>query len=297
MGNPVLGRIEQFNRPAPSQGYGYPQQGYGQQGFPQQGYGQQGFPQQGYGQQGYGQPQGYGYGQPQQYGYGQPQAPQGVMTFDDVIAKSALVLGAIAIVAGLSWALIPDALMGPAMILSALVGFVTVLVVTMRRTASPVGVLAYALIEGVFIGMFSKFFESVYPGIVVQAVMATFATAGVTLAAYRFFNIRVTPKFQKVVFLATAGFAVAMLINFVCALFGIDLGLRSMGGNSLIVLGVALLGAVLAVLNLVTDFDMIERGVANRAPASQSWVAALGVAVTMVWLYTEILRIMSWFRD
>ena len=70
-----------------------------------------------------------------------------------------------------------------------------------------------------------------------------------------------------------------------------------MGGDSVITLAVAALGAFLAVMNLITDFDAVERGVANRAPAKQSWVAAFGIAVTMVWLYTEILRILSWFRD
>lgn len=293
MGNPVLGRIESFNRPAQPQGYGYPQGGYGQPGYAQPGYAQYGQP--GYAPQGYapqGQPGYAPYGQP-----GYPQAPAGTMTFEDVIAKSSITLGLIAVVAGLSWMFIPDALMFPALIVSSLVGFVTVLIVSLRSRASAVGVLAYGVIEGVFVGMFSKLFENLYPGIVAQAVIATFATAGVTLAAYRFFNIRVTPKFQKLVFLTTMGFAAAMLVNFVLALFGVDMGLRSIGSGSLLPLVIALFGAGLAVLNLITDFDMVERGVANRAPASTSWVAALGIAVTMVWLYTEILRILSYFRD
>lgn len=291
MGNPVLDRIDTFNGQRGPVGYqqaayqqqGYGQQGYGQQGFPQQGYAPQGFPQQGY-------PHGY---DPQ--GSGQP--VQNRMTFDDVIAKTAISLAIVAAAAALAWMFIPEALMFPVMLLSAIVGFVTVLIVTMRRNVSPVGVMAYAVVEGVFIGMFSRFFETMYPGIVTQAVIATFATAGVTLAAYKFFNIRVTPKFQKVVFLATAGFAVAMLINFVLVLAGVDTGLRTVGGGmSLLALGVAALGAVLAVLNLITDFDSVERGVASGAPAKQSWVAALGITVTMVWLYTEILRILSYFR-
>lgn len=285
MGNPVLDRIDTFNRRQP-------------QGYAQPGYGPQGYPQPGYAQPGYG-PQGQMYGAPQQYGQpwgGQPQ--QGVMTFDDVIAKSAISLGLVAATAALAWIFVPDALMLPALLLSALVGFITVLVVTFKKTVSPALVLVYAIVEGVFIGMFSKLFELMYPGIVTQAVVATFATAGVTLAAYRFFNIRVTPKFRKVVFLATLGFAATALINFVLVLFGIDTGLRSIGGGmNLMALGFAALGAVLAVLNLITDFDAVERGVANRAPARQSWVAALGITVTMVWLYTEILRILSYFRS
>ena len=287
MGNPLLDRMDTFNG-RQSRGY---QQGYAQPGFPQQGYPQQGYPQQGY-QPGYGQP---GYGAPQQYGQ-QPQ--QGLMTFDDVIAKTAVSLGLVAATAALAWIFVPDALMMPALMLSAVVGFITVLVVTVKKKVSPALVLAYAIIEGVFIGMFSKLFETWYPGIVTQAVIATFATAGVTLAAYRFFNIRVTPKFRRVVTLATLGFAATALINFVLVLFGVDTGLRTLGGGmSLMALGFAALGALLAVMNLLTDFDAVERGVAARADAKQSWVAALGITVTMVWLYTEILRILSYFRS
>ncbi|MGA4669181.1 Bax inhibitor-1/YccA family protein [Propionibacteriaceae bacterium Y1923] len=287
MGNPILDRSDVFSRQAPAgQQFGY-QQGYAPAGFQPQGYQQQGYGQQGYPQQGFQQPYGY-----------QPEPQKGLMTFDDVIAKTAISLGIVAATAAAAWILVPDALLIPALILSAVVGFITVLIVAFKKVVNPALVLTYAVFEGVFIGMFSKLFETLYPGIVTQAVIATFATAGVTLAAYRFFNIKVTPKFRRIVTLATLGFAAAMLINFVAVLFGVDTGLRTIGGGmSLVALGVALLGAVLAVMNLITDFDAVERGVANRADAKQSWVAALGITVTMVWLYTEILRILSYFRS
>ncbi|MDN5763750.1 MAG: Bax inhibitor-1/YccA family protein, partial [Microlunatus sp.] len=173
-----------------------------------------------------------------------------------------------------------------------------VLLVSFRRVVSPPMVFVYAAIEGIFIGMISKVFESMYPGIVVQAVIGTFAAAGVTLAAYKFFNIRVTPKFQKVVIIATIAFAVAMLVNFVGALLGFNLGLRDGGTGpiSLLAIGFSILGCVLAVLNLILDFDYIEKGVAMGAPASESWRGAFGLTVTMVWLYIEILRILSYLR-
>lgn len=286
MGNPVLDRLDVFNGRA--QRGGQPGYAPGPGQFPGQGYGQP----QGYGQHP-GQFPGQHPGQYQQYQGDQT----GRMTFDDVITKTAICLALVAVVAALAWNFIPDALIAPALIVSALVGFVTVLVASMRKAFSPGVVLFYAVVEGVFVGMFSKIFEVQYPGIVTQAVLATFATAGVTLAAYKFFNIRVTDKFRKVVFLATAGFAAAMLLNFVMVLFGANTGLRSIGGEmSLLALGVAALGAVLAVLNLVSDFDAVERGVASGADAKASWAAALGITVTMVWLYTEILRIISYFR-
>ena len=220
------------------------------------------------------------------------------MTLDDVVTKTAVTIGVLVITAALAWRFVPDNLYFPALIASGLIGFLVVLLVAFRRKVSPPLVLLYAGIEGIFIGLISQIFESYYPGIVVQAVIGTFAAAGVTLAAYKFFNIRVTPKFRKVVIIATISFAVALLINFVLALFGVNLGLRDSGTGAISLLAIAfsLLGAVLAVLNLVLDFDYIEQGVAIGAPASESWRGAFGLTVTMVWLYIEILRLLSYLR-
>jgi uncharacterized YccA/Bax inhibitor family protein len=278
--NPILSKQDAFTPAAPQ----YGQAQYGQGGF-------QPYPPQGYQQPGYPQ-------DPSGAGMRPTSAPEGRMTLDDVVTKTAVTMAVLFATAALAWAFIPDVLAFPAMILSALVGFVVVLLVSFRRVVSPPLVLLYAALEGVFIGMISEVFERIYPGIVVQAVFATFVAAGVTLAAYKFFNIRVTPKFQKVVFIATAAFAVAMLLNFVLSLVGINLGFRSgiTGDVSLLAIGISLLGVVLAVLNLVLDFDYIERGVAMGAPARESWRGAFGLTVTMVWLYIEILRILSYLR-
>ena len=268
--NPILSKQDAFTPAAPQQG----QNPYAQQPYAQAPYGQQ-----------------PGYGQP-------PVSAEPRMTFDDVITKTAVVMGVLVVSAALAWMLIPTSLYMPTLILSGLVGFGVVLLVTLRRNISPPMVFLYAAIEGIFIGMFSKIFEMMYSGIVMQAVIGTFAAAGVTLAAYKFFNIRVTPKFQKVVIIATIAFAVAMLINFVGALLGFNLGLRDGGTGpvSLLAVGFSILGCVLAVLNLVLDFDYIEKGVAMGAPASESWRGAFGLTVTMVWLYVEILRLLSYIR-
>jgi uncharacterized YccA/Bax inhibitor family protein len=255
-----------------------------------------------YGQQQYSQYDPYGqpsnvqdpYAQPQ--GYGQPPTPTatgGRMTMDDVVTKTAITIGTVVIFAALAWMLVPPALYLPGLILSGLVGFGAVLLVSFRRTVSPPLVLAYAAIEGVFIGLISNLYNARFDGIVVQAVIGTFVAAGVTLAAYKFFNIRVTPKFQKIVFLATISFAALMLGNLVFSLFsGGGLGLR--GG--LLGIGVAAVGIVLAVLNLVLDFDYIERGIKAGAPDSESWRGAFGLTVTMVWLYIELLHLLSLLR-
>ncbi|HEY0238215.1 MAG TPA: Bax inhibitor-1/YccA family protein [Friedmanniella sp.] len=270
--NPILSKKNAFTPAAPQYGQPYSQQ----QPYPS-------YP----GQSGFGGPQDPG-----------PQTLQGRMTLDDVITKTALTIGVLVITAALAWNFVPQGLYFPAMILSALVGFGVVLLVSFRRVVSPPLVVLYAAIEGVFIGMISKVFESYYQGIVAQAVVATFVAAGVTLAAYKFFNIRVTAKFSKIVVISTIAFAALMLINFVFALVTGGGGLRGgitgpVGGLAILISAVAI---VLAVLNLVLDFDYVERGIEMGAPANESWRAAFGLTVTMVWLYIELLRLISYVR-
>lgn len=258
------------------------------------------------GYQQYGQPQGqYGYQQPgqpypgQQYYPQDPvQATRGVMTIDDVITKSAITMGTVIAVAAITFMFMPATLLLPAMIVSALVGFVTVMIVAARRVINPGAVLAYAAIEGVFIGAVSKIYESAWGGIVPAAVMATLVTAGATLAVYKFFRIKVTSKFRKMVMIGTMSLLGVLLVNFVLALFGVNTGLREVGsGAGMLAILVSVIAVALAVANLIVDFDSVERGIAQGAPAQESWRAALGITVTMVWLYVEILRILSYFRD
>ena len=275
--NPILSKRDAFTPAAPQ----YGQAQYGQTGF-------QPYPPQGYQQPGYPQDP---TGAPQR----RTSEPEGRMTLDDVVTKTAVTMAVLVAGAALAWRFIPDTLAFPAMILSALVGFVAVLVVSFRRVVSPPLVLFYAAVEGVFIGMISEVFNNIYPGIVIQAVVATFFAAGVTLAAYKFFNIKVTPKFQKVVFISTLSFAALMLVNFVYSLATGNGGLRGgiTGDVGLLAVGISLIAIVLAVLNLVLDFDYIEQGIQMGAPARESWRGAFGLTVTMVWLYIEMLRLIS----
>lgn len=282
MANPVFSRSGTFNGRRRGMNAGY-QQGY-PQGGPQQhaGYAPQGYPQQP------GMP-------PQQEAY-QPSGP--VMTLDDVLIKTGITLAGVAAIAAATFILLPVQLAFPAVILSAIVGFITVMIVARRHTVSPAGVLFYAAIEGVFVGAFSKVFELQWPGIVFSAVMATFITAFATLAAYKIFNIRVTSKMRKIVTITTMAIAGVMLVNLGLVLFGVNTGIRAAGPDAgLLAIGVSIFCVILAVLNLIVDFDYVERGIATRAPASESWRAALGITVTMVWLYTELLRILSYFRN
>ena len=282
--NPVFNRPTAF-QPAQGQGYGgqpsYGQQPYGQ---PQPQYGQ--YDQQPYDQQPYGQPE-----------YSQ-QGEGGFMTIDDVITKSAITMGVLVLAAAVTFMFLPVSMIMPAVIVSALVGFVTVLFVSLRRRVNPAAVLAYSVIEGVFIGAFSKLLETLYNGIVVQAIFATFIAAGVTLDAYKYYRIKVGNQFRKIITIGTIAAAVLMLVNFGFALAGINLGIRGIGpGAGMLAIVVSLICLFLAVANLILDFDYIEQGIAQRAPASESWRAAFGLTVTMVWLYTELLRILSYFRS
>ena len=218
------------------------------------------------------------------------------MTFDDVIVKSIISIGLVVAAAAVTWVLLPPT-SGYFMVawgVSAVMTLVLSIMAAVRHSVPAPLVMIFALSQGVFVGGFSQIFELRYPGIVIQAVMATFVAALVTLFAYKFFNIRVTPKFQKIVLLATVSFGVLMLVNFVLSFFMPGgLGLRSGG---LLAIGVAVVGVVLGVLNLVLDFDHIERGVRAGVPADQAWRAAFGLTLTLIWLYLELLRLISYLR-
>ncbi len=221
-------------------------------------------------------------------------APAGRMTIDDVITKSAITLGTLMAVAALTFLFLPTALIFPAWIVGGLVSFGVVLLVSFRRKVNPAFVLAYAAIEGVFIGAVSKIYEYAWNGIVPAAVMATLVTAGATLAAYKFFRIKVTSKFRKMVMIGTIAYAGLLLVNLVLSFFG--MGFLFSGGNLAFLLLISAIGVGLAVFNLILDFDYIEQGVAMGADQSEAWRAAFGLTVTMVWLYIEILRLLSYFR-
>lgn len=268
--NPVLNRAEAF---APAQGY---------QGYPPPGY--------------------YGPGGPQdQYGAGtQPQAVPGRMTIDDVIAKSGILMVIMVLAAAATWNFLPPTLYFPALIGSSIVGFITAMIVSMRRSIPVAGVIAYAIIEGIFVGTFSVIVERGLgmPGIVTQAVIGTFAAAGVTLAAYKYLGVRVQGRLAKIVVTSIIAYAIVMLVNFVLVLAGINIGISTIGaGAGMLAWLAAGLGVVLAVASLLMDFDVITNGVRNGAPESESWRAAFGLLVTMVWLYTNILRILSYLRN
>src|SRR5690625_1292037 len=226
----------------------------------------------------------------------------GRMTYDHVIMRTAVMLGIIVVVGTATWFTLPGLY-----IVGAIVGLVLGLINAFRREPSKPLILGYAVAQGVFLGGISAFFESVWPGIVFQAVLATVATFAVTLVLYTNRVIRVTSKMRRFFMIALLGYLAFSLINFGLMLFAGSnfgaFGLRSVEVNIPILgtvpLGVivGLLAVFLATMSLLVDFDAIERGVEQGVPERYGWTAAFGLTVTLVWLYLELLRLIAIFRD
>jgi uncharacterized YccA/Bax inhibitor family protein len=183
----------------------------------------------------------------------------------------------------------------PWMIGAAIAGFVLVLIMSFKPNLSPYLAPPYGLLQGVFVGGLSASYSSAFavsaPGIVMQAVGLTFGTVIAMFILYRTGVIRATERFKSVVFTATAGIAVFYLIAMVLRMFGIDMAFLHEG--SLMGIGFSLFVVAIAALNLIMDFDMIENGSKMGAPKFMEWYGAFGLLVTIVWLYVEMLRLLS----
>lgn len=210
----------------------------------------------------------------------------GRMTYNDVVGKTGLMLVLVVVAGAVGW-------FSPGlMIVGAIAGLVLGLVNSFKREPSPVLIMLYALAEGLFLGGISAVFEASYPGIVVQAVLGTLSVFAVMLALYTSGKFRPTPRMTKIVMTAMLGYLVFMLVNLVLTWTGIA-NLRT-GGLGLIIGAIAVL---LAAYSLTMDFEMAAVGVRNGAPQKYSWSVAFGLTVTLVWLYIEILRILSILRS
>lgn len=183
----------------------------------------------------------------------------------------------------------------PWMFGSAIAGLVVALIIIFKQSWAPYLALAYAMFEGLFLGavsaIYSAAFAESYPGIVMQAVMLTFGCAGLMFVAYRTGLIKATNTFKRVVIMATGAIALLYLASMIMNLFGAQM--PYLHDNGPIGIGISVVIVAVAALNLILDFDMIDGGAANGAPKYFEWYAAFGLMVTMVWLYLEILRLLS----
>ena len=228
-------------------------------------------------------------------------AQTGRVTYDDVIVKTLVCLGAVVVGAAVTLAVPSSAALG-LMVLGALGGFALGLVNTFKRQPVPALILGYAALEGLFLGGLTRILDAVSPGIGLQAVLGTFAVAGVTLFLYKSGRVRATPGLMRFFLIAVLGYLAFSVVNLFVMIFNPGLGawgLRSSVPVFGIPLGVliGLVAVVLAAISLILDFDSVEKAVRAGAPRSVSWTAAFGLTVTLVWLYTEILRMLAIFNS
>jgi uncharacterized YccA/Bax inhibitor family protein len=226
------------------------------------------------------------------------------MTIDSVVQKTAMTIGVVILAAMATWILTPDvtdgsvaADLGPlfaAVTIGSLGAFALSMVNSFKRAVSPALVIAFAALEGVALGAISKIFNLAYPGVVTGAVIGTFGAFAGTLAAYKLLNIKVGDKFRRGVIAAVFGMVGISLMSLVLNLFGIDLGIYGNGGLGILF---ALAGLVLGIFMLILDFDFVEQGIANRIPEVESWRAAFAMTVSLVWIYTNLLRLLAIFSD
>jgi uncharacterized YccA/Bax inhibitor family protein len=218
------------------------------------------------------------------------------MTIQGTVNKTALALLILMAAASYTWNLGVEDPRIPVFTMVGVIGGLIVALVTVFKkewagTTTPI----YAGLEGLALGGISAVFESRYPGIVSQAVFLTFGTLGGLLLAYRSGLIKATENFKLGVFAATGGIALVYLIGFVMSLFGSGIPMIHSSGTVGILFSVIVVGV--AALNLVLDFDFIEHGAERGAPKYMEWYGAFGLLVTLVWLYLEILRLLSKLQE
>src|SRR5918997_732711 len=251
-----------------------------------------------------------GWGASPQQGYGTPAPAQHdpyaapspyaatttrYMTMDDVVTKTGISFLVTVLAAAATWALPGQAAWGFA-IPAVLVAFVLGLVIAFKQIANPIATLSYGALYGVALGAISEAFNTVYgQGIVIQALLGTFGVFAGMLVVYKTGAIRVTPKLTRWIIGALVGVLVLVFANLIAGFFipG-GLGLRD-GGPVAIIFSLVVIGV--AAFSLLLDFDMVDEAIRRGAPAKFAWYVAFGLLVTVVWLYLEILRLLSYFRE
>ena len=172
-------------------------------------------------------------------------------------------------------------------------GFIVAIITVFRKEWAPITVPIYAILEGGLLGGVSFMYNSLYDGIVTNAIFLTVGILLSLLIAYRSGYIKATENFKLGVFAATGGIAIVYLINFIMSFFGSSMGVMQIDNASPMSIGFSAIVVIIAALNLVLDFDFIEEGAEKGAPKYMEWYGAFGLLVTLIWLYLEILRLLS----
>ena len=223
-------------------------------------------------------------------------AGSNVMTINGTINKTGIMLLLLIAAAAYTWNMVMGTDPGRAStlaIVGAIGGFITAMVTIFRPQSSAISAPIYAILEGLFLGAISAVLNSMYPGIAFQAVLLTIGTLFTMLFLYRSGRIRATPKFRRGVLMATGAVFFAYLISWIMSLLGMPVGFMHSSGPLGILISLVII--VIAALNLILDFDFIEKGSKMGAPKFMEWYGAFGLMVTLIWLYIEFLRLLSRF--
>jgi uncharacterized YccA/Bax inhibitor family protein len=274
--NPILNSSSTFNGRAAQQ------------------YGHQAYAARGQGYQGYGQvPPRPANADPSTWTYPSGPSLAEPMTIDSVVTRTAITLGLVVLSGALTWVFVPNDAARVAWVPAMLVGAGLGIWLSFMRNVNPTVVTIYSIVQGVFLGAASEAFESVYDGIVAQAVLGTVAAFAATLAAYKFFNIQVTDRMRKFGLIFGLGFLMVTFLDFILYQFGADIGFNNFGTLGLIT---SVVGLGLGVFYLILDFDLVEQGVRAGAPEQESWRAAFALTATLIFIYIELLRILAILR-
>ncbi|MES9607692.1 Bax inhibitor-1/YccA family protein [Actinomadura sp. NPDC048032] len=238
---------------------------------------------------------GGGYGGAAYAAPGYAPAATRTMTMDDVVVRGFLTLVTLVATAALAWALVPTARAAPVLVVALIAEIGIWAFIAFGRKANAATVLAFAAVYGVVVGIVSHSYNDIYHGVVFQAVVGTALAFGATLAVYALRIVRVTPKFARFVMAAGLALIGLMLVNWVVYLFGGDhgIGIRDPGNPLAYVFSVVAI--LVGCFFLLLDFDAVETGVRTGAPEKFAWYCAFGLVLSLVWIYLEILRLLSYF--
>ena len=218
----------------------------------------------------------------------------GSMTMAGTAGKAAILLAVVLFSATLTWQQVASGrvdLIMPAMLVGGLGGFVVGMIASFRPQSAPWSAPIYASLQGIFLGAISAMYNARFAGLPQQAVLLTFGVAASVFLLYRFNILRATEGFKRMMLAAMIGIGLFYLGSMVLSLFGVSIGYFTSSGPLAIGINLAIAGV--AALNLVLDFDRIEQGVHSGAPKRLEWFAAFGLMVTLIWLYLELLRLLS----
>jgi uncharacterized YccA/Bax inhibitor family protein len=218
-----------------------------------------------------------------------------VMTLEGTTHKILILISLVLIFGYIGWTQISPTLLMPILIGTVVIGLGIAITLAFKPLLANILAPIYAIVEGVFLGLISVIFNTLYPGIVLQAVMLTLAVFVLMVFLYRNQIIKVTEKFRSVMMLAIGAIFIVYMISFVMSFFGTTIPMIHESG--LVGIGFSLIVVTIASLSLLLDFDLIDRQIANNQPKVMEWYGAFVLLVTLIWLYIEILRLLAKLRN